>query len=119
MKHEITSWWETLQQKIATSPNAVTEIVVAGGVGMGVGFLFRTMGRYIFFACITVVVVACAFEYFHFITIEWATLKSLVGLRAVQTPADLWYELSLMIKENVSIVVAGVVGFLFGWKLGA
>ena len=117
--NEAQSWWEVIKEKLSASPTAATDVLIFGGVGAVVGFLLRTMGRYIFFALTTLLFVAWLFDYLHIITIEWYTLKEMVGLTYAQSFSDVWQEFLTWMKQHVVATIALIVGFLFGWKLGA
>ena len=116
------SWLESIKAHVMgffeKLPPYIVDILIFLPVGILIGFCSKAFGRYFLIA----LVIALAFfwlgDYFHIITFHKAQLQALFGGH-IRSLADLWTVMMTWGREHIAGVVAGIIGFMVGWKLGA
>ncbi len=119
----VKSFWATFDVKqwaqgIGGSSAEAIEAAVYFALSFSIGFLFK---KYCKFVVVCLVVTACLIkigEYNQFLTIDWAAIKTCLGLTPDTDLNTLMNHGCDWIKNNVVLFVAIIIGFLVGYKLG-
>ena len=86
--------------------------------GFAVGYLFRKYFTFLVCAVISAIIMVKWLEYQQILTIEWTSLKTIIGVDAA---ADINQNIMAVfgwIKANMVMFIAVVGGFLLGYRLG-
>lgn len=107
-----------LMEKLDLSKQRIIEIGVYFGVGFALGFLMKKYANFLIAAIITIGCVV-ALHYFGFldISVHMDRVQSMFGISMPSVQGDLSYHLWEWVKNNVTLVVSFVVGFLIGIKV--
>ncbi len=117
-KHAAVDWYNSLVTKFEGYPPYVADIVIFGPLGFGLGFLLKSLGRYLLIGLLVSVGILWFAESLHIISIHQEQLHAFVGMPAFNSLTELNVFLKAWTQEHVPAVVAFFIGFLLGWKVG-
>lgn len=117
-KHAAINWYNSLAAKFEGYPPYVADIVIFGPLGFGLGFLLKSLGRYLLIGLLVSVGILWLAESFGVISIHQEQLHAFIGVPTFSSLSEFNVFLKTWAQEHVPAVVAFFFGFLFGWKLG-
>lgn len=113
----------SLKSKIASLfegfPQYLIDILVFAPIGLILGFLFRTFGRFLLISILVVGAIFILGQYFNLITVHQNQLHSFVGLNPTYSIRDLFAFLINWSQEHVTACITLIISFTIGWKLGS
>ena len=113
------SFWTDLQKKWESFNKPANWYVELAGyliAGFVVGFLVKHAGRLFFWLLLGAVLSLWALQVLQVISIDYSILKSLFGLSAHTSVADIFNHWVEWVKSHVIESVAAVLGFILAWK---
>lgn len=119
MKQFFQNIWTKISTSLQSYPSWTVEAGVGILVGLIVGFLTRTLGRYFVIALVTLGVVGFVLHYMGVITIHTMPLMRAMGVNRIPPVGDLVGSVANWIQEHLVATVALIIGFIIGWKYGA
>jgi uncharacterized membrane protein (Fun14 family) len=114
----IVYWYEVLKSKLAGYPVFLPDIIIGFPIGLVVGFLLKTLGRYLFIGILLTAGLLWLADYFNLITIHQGEVEAMLGMQPFHSFNEFFSFISQVAKEHVAGVVSLIVGFLLGWRLG-
>ncbi len=117
------SVWEKIDIKkwsedIGGSSAQAIEGAIYFGIGFAFGFLFKKYFKFVFFTILTAMAVILILEYNKILTIDWLALNVFLGFDPASDFGVILNSIFDWIKTNLIKFIAGLVGFLVGYKLG-
>jgi uncharacterized membrane protein (Fun14 family) len=113
-----TYWHDSLRAKLAGYPTYAVDIILYAPLGFIVGFLVKSLGRYVIIALLVTVGLLWLADYLHIITIHEAHLKSFLGQTSPESIGAAGTSFATWAEEHIVGCIAAIVGFLIGWRLG-
>ena len=112
------NWYEIVSGHFEGYPTWAVEVGIFGVGALVLGFLCKTIGRYLFFAVIAAALLLFALSYTHVVSINMLQVKQFLGIQDIASLQDLGTVLLAWGRVHVVAVISLVVGFILGWKLG-
>lgn len=100
-------------------PTYASDILIFAPVGIFVGFLSKTMGRYFVVGLILAIGIFWLADYFHVITFHHTQLQALIGGGQFNSLHDAGTFAMSIMREHIAAVFAALIGFIVGWKIGS
>ncbi|HBL99006.1 TPA: hypothetical protein DDZ86_05185 [Candidatus Dependentiae bacterium] len=110
--------WIQIKSYFKDYPDWVTEGVVALFLGLVLGFLFRTLGKYAVIVVTTLFVAGFVFHYAGLATFQSAPLVKFFGISHIPSLGEAVSNIFEWAQAHLAACVAGILGFILGWKLG-
>ncbi len=110
--------WIQIKGYFKDYPDWVTEGVVALFLGLVVGFLFRTLGKYAVLVFTTLLVAGFVMHYAGLATFQSAPLIKFFGISRIPTMGEAATSFFGWTRLHLVASVGGVLGFILGWTLG-
>lgn len=114
VKRTISDWFA----KLNLSWSILLELCVAGLIGAVIGFITRKIGRQLILGLVFIAIIVLLLQYFNFVTIEWPMIQEAFGLDTGQTMQDTVRRYIILLQNKLPIVIAALVGFFIGYKIG-
>lgn len=96
----------------------ISNLAIGFGGGFLLGFLIKRYARHTIFLLIILAGALVALDYVQLITINWASLRDFIGLTSDHTSLTIIQNGFSWAKEHISITIAGMIGFIIGFKIG-
>lgn len=115
--------WQTFNlkewtQEIAGNSAQALEAAIYFVASFVAGFLFKKYFKIIVISLVVTALVLKFMEYNAFVTIHWDAMRTFVGLEPTADFSKIFNIGIEWVKNNVLLFIAGLVGFLIGFKLG-
>ena len=110
--------WDQVREAFRGYPDWVSEAVVGAFLGLVVGFLFRTVGRYVVVTAVVLGVTGFIFHYAGLATFHVEPLVRIFGIDSFPAVGDLFVSLFGWMKAHLAACVTTILGFILGWRLG-
>lgn len=117
-KQTMVNWYNALQAKLEGYPAYMADSIIFAPLGFLIGFLLKSLGRYLLVGLVIGVGLIWLADYFHLITLHQAEIQTFFGFPAFYSFNDFSKEASAWAQQHVAACVAFFIGFLVGWKLG-
>jgi len=111
---KISQWLESLD----LTPVKMIEMGSYLGVGFFVGFLFKKYFRMFLIFSILLVGALWALAEFDLVIINWSNAQTIAHVTPQDTINSVISSYAQWIRQNVLIVVSGLIGFVVGHKVG-
>lgn len=110
-------WFENIKKgEIFNQPTSwFLQIVGFFIFGVVAGFLIKHFGRYVFWLIIVGGLSLWFLHYFHFISINYAEIKAIVGLSPDTTISDITAVAGAWMRTHISECIAAAVGLFISW----
>lgn len=112
------NWLDAIRTKLQEYPDWLFDVGIFGVMGFVFGFVMKTFGRIILFGCIGLVVGLSVLHYSNIVVVNVVQIKSIAGLASANTIDDALRIYSEWAKLHAVGLLAGVVSFCIGWKVG-
>ena len=113
-KVDLKKWSHDIGGSSAEAVHAALYFVLA----FGTGFLLKKYFKYLISGFILAVVMIKLLEYNALLSIDWAAIKALTGIKSTADLNTLANTFIVWIKGNIFLFGAGVIGVLLGYRLG-
>ena len=88
-------------------------------IGFVFGFVFKKYFKFVIGCAFVITILVILLDSRHLITIDWVGIKNLIGLDPAKSDLNnLWKMGSDWAYANLYPLIGGLVGFVFGYKLG-
>ncbi len=114
----VNSWYEAFKTKLAGYPAFLPDIIIGLPAGLILGFLLKSLGRFLVIGLLVTAAVLWIADYFNVITIHQGEIESLLGMQPFHSVSEFGSFASQFIKNHVAASISFFVGFLLGWRLG-
>ena len=94
------------------------EAAIYFGLYFGIGFLCKKYFKLLLVCGVFAAFSILALEYLKFLTLDWASIKSSLGISAGMDFNAIITHCFDWIKAHMLLFIASTVGFLVGYKLG-
>ncbi len=111
---QVVQWLHSL----ALTPARIFELMAYTGVSFFVGFLFKKYLRLMVYFAILCFGVLWLLQSFDLIVIDWTKIEQVLHWASNGTVSELWQNYLVLIKKHVVVLVCGVLGFIFGYRMG-
>jgi len=112
------NWYEIVSSYFEGYPAWAVEVAVFGVGALVLGFLCKTVGRYLFFAGVAAALLLVVLSHMQVVSINMMQVKQFLGIQDIASLQDLGTVLVEWGKVHVIAVVSLIFGFILGWKLG-
>lgn len=110
--------WDQIKEAFKGYPDWVSEAVVGAFLGLVVGFLCRTVGRYVLVTTVVLGVTGFVFHYTGLATFHSEPLVKIFGVDSFPAIGDLFASAFAWMKDHLAACVTTILGFILGWRLG-
>lgn len=119
----MSSWLKQAQTAVGTFfgqlPVYAADILIFGPLGIFLGFLFKTLGRYLLIGLFSAAVIVWFADYMQIITVHQAQVQAFFGGHQLNSLHDVGTLAMAVMREHIAAVFAALIGFILGWKLGS
>lgn|GEM_PF-3910739 len=113
-----TNWFEAVRSKLQDYPEWLFDAGVFGILGFVIGFVFKNFGKVLLFGAIGLFLGLGILHYAHIIVVNITQIKEIFGLAAAHTIDDGVHIYSDWARLHIIGILAGIVSFCIGWKVG-
>ncbi len=96
----------------------VVEMTTFFAVGVLTGFLCKRYFKSALVWLLMSMVIVIVLDYVGVIAIQWDTIQGVVGTSPAQTLDTLFEQSIVWARDNVSVIISFIVGFVAGIKVG-
>ncbi len=107
-----------LMQKLELTPDNIIETCSYLGVGFFIGFVIKKYLKMFLGFVFLFLVTIWALDGFNLIMINWNHFQSLMHIAPNDTVGSLMHAITCWGKQNLRMVVGGLIGILLGYKIG-
>ena len=123
MEADVSTWFAHAQTKVGSFfgelPTYAADILIFGPLGIFVGFLSKTLGRYFFIGLVLAIGILWLGHYLHIVSFNHAQIQAFLGGHPVASLHDVGALAVAFMSEHIAAVFAAFIGFILGWKLGS
>lgn len=113
------TWWNQFLSYFSGYPVWLVE----GGFGLVVGFLFgflmKNFGKAFLYGVVVLVVGGYLLSYFGLIEFHFEPVQKMVGIVEIPTIDVAFSNFTSWIQQHMALCIAGLIGFVFGWRMGS
>lgn len=115
---QVSDLWMNVKEYFKGYPEWVSEAVVGAFLGLIAGFLFRTVGRYMVVAIVTLGATGFILHYLGLTTFHSESLVKIFGVDSLPALGDLFSYAFAWMKGHLAPCMTTILGFILGWRLG-
>lgn len=123
MEANISSWSSQMHAKVGTFfgelPVYAADILIFGPIGIFIGFLAKTLGRYLLIGLLLAILFFWIGDCLHVVTFHREHLQTFFGGHQINSIHDVGLLFMIVMRGHLAAVFAAIIGFLLGWKLGS
>lgn len=120
-RKELHSFKESIENfwlKLHITSSDVIRFIAAFGIGFLTGLFLKRYVKYVIEFALGVILLLAIFQYFKLITIEYAQIKSFLGLSEAATFETVMQVFLTGIRTHAILISCALLGCLLGFKVG-
>lgn len=110
--------WDQFIEYVHKYPSWVVELISGFMIGFLLGFALKMFGKPIIYTVIMLSVANYFLSYFGVIEFHSTTLLQMIGINEAPSLELIFSAITLWVSQHIVACISGVIGFLFGWRLG-
>lgn len=118
MNAKISEVWQKVSDYTKTYPIWWVHVVSGFLVGFFAGFILKMFGKPLLYAVLILTVANYFLYYFGIVEFHSDVFLQSIGLTELPTMQNVTSTTTAWIGDHIIACLSGIVGFLFGWRLG-
>ena len=116
--HGLKMKFQELWEKVNLSSETFVRFGTYVAIGFFAGFLLKKYFNVMVFLLLSAILIVLGLEYLGIVTIDWISMRAVLGIHANVTVGAMLTSWFIWIKMHLTMVIAGMIGFIIGYKLG-
>lgn len=112
------NWLDHMKEKIVDSQLWLTEGILWGGCAFVLGFLLKNFGKQVIGVLFIMALTVILLQYGGMLSVSFEQLLHRIGIPVFHSFKELTNFGSMTIQNHIVGVLAALIGFALGWKLG-